>query len=108
MKTPPARASIEPVATALHRIQGRLVVRMEPGVRARPGMPLADASGRDVGRISDLFGPVRRPYGVLYPRGEVRPGPLYESRRTERAPQYGYTGREHAETAARTGRRTRA
>ncbi len=53
-----------PIATPLHRVDRYIVARMlsvEKGV-PRIGARLLDADGRQVAIVTDVFGPVSKPY----------------------------------------------
>jgi len=46
---------------------GRLIVKIGPGATAKPGELLVDMSGRRVGKIAELTGPVTAPYASVIP-----------------------------------------
>ncbi|MDG6928937.1 MAG: hypothetical protein JRN39_03640 [Nitrososphaerota archaeon] len=51
---------------------GRLIARLTSQTKA--GQMLVDADGRAVGRVTELFGPVKSPYASLRPVTDRRGG----------------------------------
>ena len=64
------------LGTALHEVQKRLIVRGEQIVAGETDIPrmnswVVDQKRTKVGKIFDIFGPVRHPYIIVRPnRGE--------------------------------------
>lgn len=46
---------------------GRLIVKLNPGAALRSGELLLDASGKRVGKVAELIGPVSAPYASVIP-----------------------------------------
>ena len=46
---------------------GRIIVKVRQGAAANPGQLLVDATGRRVGKVVELLGPVRAPYASVIP-----------------------------------------
>ncbi|GAB6147880.1 H/ACA ribonucleoprotein complex subunit GAR1 [Stetteria hydrogenophila] len=63
-----------PLGRLMHRVPtGHLVARMEPMERLPSlGAKVVDGSGREVGVLADIIGPVASPFAVIKPSGEVR------------------------------------
>jgi len=58
---------------ALHVVQNKLILRGEAGADkpVRVNSPVVDRNKKRVGRVFEIFGPVRQPYIVVRPnRGE--------------------------------------
>jgi RNA-binding protein len=69
MPHPPTRVDAE-VGEVMHLARsGRLIVKLKTtdGDRIKPGELLIDGSGRKVGRVVELLGPVSSPYASVIP-----------------------------------------
>ncbi len=55
------------LGTALHVVQNKLIVRRDGADLPKIGSVVVDRKSSKIGKVSDIFGPLKRPYIIIRP-----------------------------------------
>lgn len=55
------------LGTALHVVQNKLIVRRDGADPPKIGSVVVDRKSTKIGKVSDIFGPLERPYVIVRP-----------------------------------------